>query len=166
MLAGESISYQWILNVKGRVMWSLDVLLLLTWTNCWTNVWVASDFRCNDTPVELLKCSLNMVMAVAKICLHTFITDPMLARESISYQWIPLVKGQVMRSLDVFVVVDLNKLLKWKKDPKWCWYWYILLQTRTCIMMINQYNSVFCPQLIRKCRVVGVLTVLLLSPTR
>ena len=46
---------------------------------------------------------------------------------------------------------------------------YILLQTRSHIVTINQHNylpRVFCPQLTRNVRTVAVLTVLLLLPIR
>ena len=66
--------------------------------------------------------------------------------------------------------MNRTRLGLWQKDPKWCWYWYISLQTRTRIMTINQHNSFLhafsVPDWSEMCGVVDALTGLLLSATR
>ena len=76
--------------------------------------------------------------------------------------WPPTVY-QAIEAVSKIVVYSAKKI-------QWCSYRYILLQTRTQIMIISQQDSVLSAFSVsdwsEMCRVVNALTVLLLSPTR
>ena len=51
---GTPISHQWIPLTKGHWCWLLMFLLLLAWTSCYTNCWVASNLRHRDTHGDII----------------------------------------------------------------------------------------------------------------